>query len=306
MPMRRFSGGSAAPGRDTTLPFEADLAFLHRSKPAMQRSTVVLPQPLGPSRQPIAPRAARTKARRRRDVLVCRRRGAGPRLRAEHWLGPSIIGIILINHCYNGRPLGSRLGLLGGFGIADRALLALPVLSSANVFARRRRHLGAPRRHRAARVHRQHAAAAAGRRVRRDLHGRAERRGSSPPTAFPARCSRMGADAAARDARLRHGLRLHRLAAVHRPGADGAARGDRLAGARVLVPRRSARSAARRRCCRSRSIPTSTCSRAPRSSSCRAARSRPAGSPATARGARSCASRCRSRGRRSPPAPRSR
>ena len=47
----------------------------------------------------------------------------------------------------------------------------------------------------------------------------------------------MGAGPAAGDAGLRHGLRLRRPAAVRRPGADGAARGDRLDPPRLLVPR---------------------------------------------------------------------
>ena len=52
------------------------------SKPAMQRSTVVLPQPLGPSRQPIAPRGQR-EATGRAPPPARRRRGAGFRLRSE-------------------------------------------------------------------------------------------------------------------------------------------------------------------------------------------------------------------------------
>ncbi len=47
----------------------------------------------------------------------------------------------------------------------------------------------------------------------------------------------LGADAAAGDAGLRRRLRLHRPAAVQRPGADGAARGLRAAAARLLVSR---------------------------------------------------------------------
>src|SRR3989304_7716744 len=38
----------------------------------------------------------------------------------------------------------------------------------------------------------------------------------------------VGAGAAARDAGLRHGVRLHRLAAVHRAGPDAVASGERL------------------------------------------------------------------------------
>ena len=58
---------------------------------------------------------------------------------------------------------------------------------------------------------------------------------------------------------------------------------DRPAGARANTGfRRSARFPARRRCCRSRSTPTSISSRAPRSTKCRAAPSRRRGSPVTA------------------------
>ena len=55
---------------------------------------------------------------------------------------------------------------------------------------------------------------------------------------FPgSRSARVGAASAARDAGLRDGLRLYRLAAVQRTGAVGTARAYRLAGARVLVSR---------------------------------------------------------------------
>ena len=63
------------------------------------------------------------------------------------------------------------------------------------------------------------------------------------------------------------------------PGADRAARADRLARRATTGFRRSARSAARPRCSRSCCIPTCTCSPAPRSWSSRGARSRRRGSP---------------------------
>ncbi len=55
MPMRRRSGGSVWRGVLTTSPSSRISPAARRSKPAMQRSTVVLPQPEGPSRQPIRP-----------------------------------------------------------------------------------------------------------------------------------------------------------------------------------------------------------------------------------------------------------
>ena len=60
----------------------------------------------------------------------------------------------------------------------------------------------------------------------------ARHRLSFPRPAHP----RVGARPATRDARLRDGLCVHRLAAVHRPGADALARADRVAGTGVLVP----------------------------------------------------------------------
>src|SRR3546814_3424447 len=46
----------------------------------------------------------------------------------------------------------------------------------------------------------------------------------------------MGADPAARRTRLRHCLHLYRFPAICRPGADAAARGDRLECPGLLVP----------------------------------------------------------------------
>ena len=58
IPMRRSSGGNDAVGLETTRPDSAMLPPAMGSKPARQRSTVVLPQPEGPSRQPIRPSAS--------------------------------------------------------------------------------------------------------------------------------------------------------------------------------------------------------------------------------------------------------
>ena len=64
---------------------------------------------------------------------------------------------------------------------------------------------------------------------------------------FPGqRALRVGADAAAGDAGLRDGLRVHRLAAVRRPGADGAARAAPAGAAASTGFPRSARWRARR------------------------------------------------------------
>ena len=59
MPMRRRSGGRWVPPASlTTAPSMAMRPAATRSKPPMQRSAVVLPQPEGPSRQQISPLAS--------------------------------------------------------------------------------------------------------------------------------------------------------------------------------------------------------------------------------------------------------
>ena len=58
MPTWRFSGGTWRPGLATSLPLIRIRPAATGSNPAMQRRTVVLPQPLAPSRQPICPRAS--------------------------------------------------------------------------------------------------------------------------------------------------------------------------------------------------------------------------------------------------------
>ena len=58
MPILRRSGGSVSPGRDTTAPSRPMLPLATGSNPAMARNKLVLPQPLGPSRQPMAPSAS--------------------------------------------------------------------------------------------------------------------------------------------------------------------------------------------------------------------------------------------------------
>ncbi len=57
MPMRRSSGASIRPGWLTASPSSQTAPATSGSKPATARSTVVLPQPDGPSRQPTLPRA---------------------------------------------------------------------------------------------------------------------------------------------------------------------------------------------------------------------------------------------------------
>ena len=55
--MRRASGATSVPGAETVAPSKRIAPCCTVSKPAMQRSTVVLPQPLGPSRQKSSPRS---------------------------------------------------------------------------------------------------------------------------------------------------------------------------------------------------------------------------------------------------------
>ncbi|MCK7500956.1 MAG: hypothetical protein MZW92_70490 [Comamonadaceae bacterium] len=88
----------------------------------------------------------------------------------------------------------------------------------------------------------EHAAARrAGRRRRR--HRRHRDRVADRAAALPRQPRvRLGAAPAARDAGLRHGLRLHRPAAVRRPGADaGCARAFGWQARRLLVSRRAQR-----------------------------------------------------------------
>ena len=101
---------------------------------------------------------------------------------------------------------------------------------------------------------------------------------------FPGRAvAGVGAGAAARDARLRHGIRVHGLAAVLRAGADCAAQ-PRPDGRRATTGSRTcARSGRGSGARRSRSIPTSISSRAPPLRTSRAARSRRRASPGHAR-----------------------
>ena len=57
MPILRFSGGSAQPGRPTTASPSFTLPASGISKPATSRSSVVLPQPDGPSSAKNSPSA---------------------------------------------------------------------------------------------------------------------------------------------------------------------------------------------------------------------------------------------------------
>ena len=58
MPMLRASGGTIVPGVDSTRSASAIWPLRTGSKPATQRRSVLLPQPDGPSRQPISPGAS--------------------------------------------------------------------------------------------------------------------------------------------------------------------------------------------------------------------------------------------------------
>ena len=237
------------------------------SKPAMQRSTVVLPQPHGPSRQPMAPgSSAKAQHRGLRDACRTRARVRGRCTDAA--MACAFYGDrrpaeeTALRHCTppwrcrrDQKTISARsaaTAIAPAMHAWRTALAALPVLSrcsprwpcsrSSRAGWRRARRTWA---HLAAtvlpRLRRQYAAlvllVSVGRRVRRHGHGMARRDGAG----FPAALSRMVADAAAGDAGLRHGLRVYGFPAVHRPGADGAARGLRLARARILVSRTSAR-----------------------------------------------------------------
>src|SRR5512138_169746 len=58
MPIWRCSGASARPGSASTAPCARIVPPSIDSNPAIQRKAVVLPHPLGPSKQPIAPRSS--------------------------------------------------------------------------------------------------------------------------------------------------------------------------------------------------------------------------------------------------------
>jgi len=58
MPTRRFSGGTVNPARETTCPPRRISPASAGSNPATVLRSVVLPQPLGPSRQTKLPRLA--------------------------------------------------------------------------------------------------------------------------------------------------------------------------------------------------------------------------------------------------------
>ncbi len=61
MPTRRFSGGTHAPPA-TRRPATSTVPASGVSKPAIRRSSVVLPQPEGPSRATISPRSTQSDA----------------------------------------------------------------------------------------------------------------------------------------------------------------------------------------------------------------------------------------------------
>ncbi|ETP66872.1 hypothetical protein BDSB_11415 [Burkholderia dolosa PC543] len=56
--MRRRSGGTSSDGVATGMPSSTMRPARTGSKPAIARSTVVLPQPDAPSRQPMSPRGS--------------------------------------------------------------------------------------------------------------------------------------------------------------------------------------------------------------------------------------------------------
>ena len=121
------------------------------------------------------------------------------------------------------------------------ALAALPVVAvlGLGLAPGARRGVGAPRGDRAARVRRQHARARRAGRRRRGLRRNGDRLARHQPAVSRRALFRMGAAAAAGDARLRDGLRLHRLARLRGTGADRVAARVRLVEGRLLVSRRA-------------------------------------------------------------------
>ena len=99
-----------------------------------------------------------------------------------------------------------------------------------------RRGVGAPRGHGAAGIRAQFPGPGGARRRGDDDRGRGLRVARRELRVSGAPDPRVGAGAAARDARLRDRLRVHRRAAVRRPRAVGAARRLRVGRRRVLVP----------------------------------------------------------------------
>ena len=295
MPMRRRSGATMPPRRcSSSRRAMRDRAGVDGSKPAMQRSTVVLPQPDGPSRQPIAPgsqaerqavedRRARRSAWRtssssssaasvgwRRDgrVIVaciaenrrsaqaasgaCRATVRPPRHRERHdRIAPRTCAAGPSPRLTARLPTASRRSAAARLArrCLDRAARRVPIVVGRR--QRVRRGTGGTWAHLAATVLPDYIAhdAAAVRWASASgvmLLGVGAAWLVTARVDFPAAAqSRVGAAAAAGDAGVRDGLRVHRLAAVRRPGADGAARADRLGPRRLLVSRTCARSAAR-------------------------------------------------------------
>ena len=204
-----------------------------RSKPPMQRSAVVLPQPEGPSRQQISPLASD----RSRSAKVGACRSDAPRRVSASTgrnglAGASRSGGVEVRGDHGGRPYTARHAARRARAHHDarRVLVAVPVLSvGVNVFAP---GTGATWAHLAATVLPEYIGATLVLCLGVGLGSVLLGVGSAwLVTHLDFRCRRslrVGAGPAAGDAGLRHGLRLRRPAAVRRPGADGAARGDRL------------------------------------------------------------------------------
>jgi hypothetical protein len=72
MPTRRCSGGRCVCADESSTPPSRTVPARTGSKPAMARSTVVLPQPEGPNRQAMSPAFS---ASEKPSTTVCRPRG---------------------------------------------------------------------------------------------------------------------------------------------------------------------------------------------------------------------------------------
>ena len=308
MPMRRRSGGTCRPpARLTTAPSIEMLPAATRSKPAMQRSAVVLPQPDGPSRQQISPLAsARSRSGEGGRRAVAMRHAEQAQDRQErpspaHRLQRAEVTTRHSQRPYTAAMLRVALALIT---LLAAALVAVPVLSvGANVFAG---GTGGTWAHLAATVLPEYIVATLGLCVGVGIGASLLGVGAAwlvTHLDFPLRRSlRVGAGAAAGHAGLRDGLRLHRPAAVRRPAADARC-ARRSAGSAPTTG--SPTCAARRRGAdvRLRALPVRLPAGAHRLPRARRRRcSRPAARSASRRGGASCACRCRWRARPSPPA----
>ncbi len=227
----------------------------------MQRRTVVLPHPEGPSRQPIAPGSS-VKAQRRVRPDACRTHA---RVRERYGCGHARHSVIdarpACSKCGDAaippdrcHSLSAQIDAGGVDGVRGRCALAAPrwrlllaACAALPLLAIVTRGLapgtGATWTHLANTVLPGYVAntlalvraGRAGRGGRRHRLGLAHR----PPPLSRQRFPGMGVDAAAGHAVVCHGLCVHRFPAVRGPAAIGIARDVRLVAAGLLVSRRA-------------------------------------------------------------------